>query len=60
MKTKVKIGDEIWVRDTVRSMADSEPSILPENGVWRDSRDVIHANDLPVPYDSPGQCSHTE
>lgn len=40
---KFAIGDEIWVRDKVRSTAESEPSVLPENGVWRDSRDIVAA-----------------
>lgn len=37
---KFKIGDKIWVRDVVKSTVSSEPSVLPENGVWRDSRDI--------------------
>lgn len=42
MKEKAKfcVGQEIWVRDTVRSLAESEPSVLPENGVWIDSSKV--------------------
>jgi len=39
-RERFKVGDEIWVRDKVRSTAKSEPSVLPENGIWRDSRDV--------------------
>jgi hypothetical protein len=57
---KFKIGEEIWVRDKVRSTAESEPSVLPENGVWRDSKDIQkvaprRCPECGQPFDEPGK-----
>lgn len=60
MKTEFKVGDVIWVRDTVKAIAKSEPSVLPTNGVWVRSENVVREEDVNMPYDSPGRCSMTE
>lgn len=60
-----KIGDKVWVKDTVKGLARSEPSVLTENGVWVNSDKIRRAASEPaacqrcglgIDHDGDGNC----
>lgn len=51
---KFKVGDKVWVYDTVKAVASLEPSVLTENGVWVSAWKVRSAkNSMPPVLGAP-------